>query len=267
MPLSKAESGRLISFTSDIAREAGAILKQGFTKVRHVRMKGKIDPVTEFDVRSEKFIKGAIQKTFPDHDILAEESGGEDKKSPYRWIIDPLDGTVNYAHEIPVYCVSVGIEYEGVCTVGVVYDPERDELFTAGRGLGAKLNNQHISVSSESRLDGAILATGFAYDIRTARKNNLGLFARMVKSAQAVRRLGSAALDLCWTACGRFDGFWELGLHPWDSAASIVIVQEAGGKVTQLDGGPYSIYNFGILASNGRLHRQMQKVLVRRRGR
>jgi len=266
MPLSKTESALLISFAGDIARGAGEILKDGFSKVRHVKMKGQIDPVTEFDVRSEKFIKSAIHREFPEHDILAEESGGEDKKSPYRWIIDPLDGTVNYAHEIPVYCVSIGLEYEGECAVGVVHDPERNELFTAGRNLGARLNGKKIVVSPETKLDGAILATGFAYDVRTVRKNNLGLFGRMVKNAQAVRRFGSAALDLCWTACGRFDGFWELGLHPWDAAAGLVIVEEAGGKVTQLDGSPYSIYNFGILASNTRLHRQMRKVLVQRKG-
>lgn len=265
MTLSKSETTQLISFSSEIAREAGAILKAGFTRVRHVKMKGKIDPVTEYDLRSEKFIKTAILKAFPDHEILAEESGLADAQSPYRWVIDPLDGTVNYAHEIPVYCVSIGLEYNGHCSLGVVYDPERDELFAAGRSLGAKLNGKKVAVSRESKLDGALLATGFAYDIRTARRNNLGLFARMVKNAQAVRRLGSAALDMCWTACGRFDGFWELGLHPWDTAAAIVVLEEAGGKATRLSGEAYTIYRPDILASNGRLHRQMQKVLVQRR--
>ena len=264
MSLSKSETAQLLSFAAKIAREAGGILRDGFSKVRHVKMKGKIDPVTEYDIRSEKFIKAAIQKACPDHEILAEESGMGETRSPYRWVIDPLDGTVNYAHQLPVYCVSIGLEYKGRCTAGVVYDPERDELFSAGRSLGAKLNGKKITVSPESKLDSALLATGFAYDVRTARRNNLGLFARMVKNAQAVRRLGSAALDLCWTACGRFDGFWELGLHPWDTAAALVILEEAGGKVTRLNGQPYSIYESDILASNSLLHQQMKKILVKR---
>lgn len=264
MSLSRSETGQLLTFAGMVAREAGGILRNGFSKVRHVKMKGKIDPVTEYDIRSENLIKAAIQETYPDHEILAEESGMGQTRSPYRWVIDPLDGTVNYAHHLPVYCVSVGLEYKGRCAVGVVYDPERDELFSAGRSLGASLNGKKITVSSTSKLDSALLATGFAYDVRTARRNNLGLFARMVKNAQAVRRLGSAALDVCWTACGRFDGFWELGLHPWDTAAALVILEEAGGKVTRMNGQPYSIYKSDILASNSLLHQQMKKILVRR---
>ncbi|MBU8933303.1 MAG: inositol monophosphatase [candidate division Zixibacteria bacterium] len=243
---------------------AGGILKAGFNRAISVKYKGRIDPVTEYDLKSERHIVSLITKKYPDHAILAEEGSGKGEQAEFRWIIDPLDGTVDYAHGFPIYCVSIGLEHEGKMIAGVVYDPERNELFRAAQHRGAFLNKKRIRVSSEKRLDRALLATGFAYDVATARKNNLGLFARMVKNAQAVRRLGSAAIDLCWLAAGRIDGFWELKLHPWDTAAALVIVEEAGGKVTQLDGEPYSIFAPDILAANPKLRRTMQKVLTRR---
>lgn len=262
--MTKRETAQFAGFAEELARGAGAILKRGFTRPFKIAYKGDIDPVTEQDLKSEKYITDKIRRRFPDHAILAEEGtgGGQPSGSSYRWVIDPLDGTVNYAHRFPVYCVSIGLEYEGEMVVGVVYDPERDELFRAGRSVGSFLNGRRISVSSEQRLDRALLATGFAYDVHKARRNNLGLFARMVKRAQAVRRPGSAAIDLCWLACGRLDGFWEFGLYPWDTAAGWLIVTEAGGKVSRIDGRPFSIDAPDILATNKRLHRAVRNVLT-----
>ncbi len=262
MAVSKKQIKQLLVSASDIALGAGEILKKRFDQQHKVRYKGRIDPVTEADLKSEKFIVSEINKRYPDHAILAEEGGGDDNGSVFRWVIDPLDGTVNYAHGFPVYCVSIAVEHENRIIVGVIYDPERDEIFTAGRGLGSHLNGHRIHVSSERKLQRALLATGFAYNVRTARKNNLGLFARMVKTAQAVRRAGSAALDLCWLACGRLDGFWEFYLHPWDTAAAKLMVEEAGGKVTQVDGKAYSVFHKNILASNARLHSALKKALT-----
>jgi len=195
--------------------------------------------------------------------VLAEEGTDRERESPYRWVVDPLDGTVNYAHGFPVYCVSIGLQFEDDSIVGVVYDPQQREMYSAARGLGASLNKKRISVSSEKNLKRSLLATGFAYNVGTARKNNLGMFARMMKHAQAIRRLGSAALDMCWVATGRLDGFWEYYLHPWDTAAAKVIVEEAGGMVTRIDGRPFSIFDKEILASNGNIHSSMKTVLGR----
>jgi myo-inositol-1(or 4)-monophosphatase len=262
MNISKKDTRELITCASDIALGAGEILRKGFKRRHNITYKGRIDPVTEYDLKSEKYIISRIRKKFPDHAILSEEGHGRKSDNSFRWIIDPLDGTVNYAHGFPVYCVSIAIEYENDMLVGVVYDPERDELFTAGKSLGAYMNRQKIHVSTEKNLERALLATGFGYNVKTARKNNLGLFARMVKTAQAVRRPGSAAIDLCWLAAGRLDGFWEFYLHPWDTAAGILIVEEAGGRVTRIDGRPYSIFHIDILASNGFLHKKMQNTLT-----
>jgi len=259
---SKSETRDLLKFASEIAREAGAVLKYGFSQRLSVRYKGRIDPVTQFDLKSEKLITSSITKQFPNHAILAEEGTDVEMKSAYRWVIDPLDGTVNFAHGFPIYCVSIAVEYNEQALAGAVYDPERDELFSAGFGMGSRLNGQKISVSSETKLERSLLATGFSYKVSTDRKNNIGLFGRMVKTAQAVRRPGSAAIDLCWLAAGRIDGFWELELHPWDTAAARLIVTEAGGKVTRMTGWPYSIFDRDILATNGHVHRAMKKVLT-----
>ena len=264
MAPSKKQLTELLRFAEDTARGAGDILKKRFNHAHRVRYKGRIDPVTEADVRAEKYIVSRLQKTYPEHSILAEEGSDRESRSPFRWVIDPLDGTVNYAHSFPVYCVSIAVEHRGRSVTGAVYDPERDEMFSAALGLGARLNGHRIRVTDEKRLDRSLLATGFSYSVATARRNNLGYFARMVKTAQAVRRPGSAAIDLCWLACGRLDGFWELHLHPWDTAAAMLIVTEAGGRVTRFDGSPYTIFYDEILASNGRIHQQMQAVLHRR---
>jgi myo-inositol-1(or 4)-monophosphatase len=251
----------MLRFAWEMAADSGQILKKGFMRGKDISYKGRIDPVTEYDLQSEKLITDRIRGAYPDHDLLAEEGSEVSHEAEFRWIIDPLDGTVNFSHGFPVYCVSIALEYRRRLVMGVVYDPEREEMFWAVDKSGAHLNDHPIHVTGEGRLHRALLATGFAYDIGTARRNNLGLFSRMAKKAQGIRRPGSAALDLCWLAAGRIDGFWELKLHPWDTAAALVIVREAGGRVTRLDGGRYSIFDKEILASNGRIHRSMSRVL------
>ncbi|HET6369571.1 MAG TPA: inositol monophosphatase family protein, partial [Nitrospiria bacterium] len=187
-------------------------------------------------------------------------SGGN---SPYRWIIDPLDGTTNYAHGFPCFCVSIGLEHEGNVLLGVVYDPIRSELFYAERGKGATLNGRRIRVSSTFSLSRSLLVTGFAYDIRISQENNIDHFTRFSMRSQGVRRTGSAALDLCYVASGRFDGFWEMKLHPWDVAAGSLIVKEAGGEISTFSGDPFYIDSKEILATNGKIHREMIAVLIR----
>lgn len=254
---------REIKFARETAFKAGAILRKGINNRRKVDFKGRVDLVTEYDLKSEKFITSEIAHVFPHHSILAEEGGETQRGRSHIWIIDPLDGTTNFAHDYPAFCVSIGLEVEGKMVLGAVYDPVHDELFHAVKGKGAFCNKRRIHVSSQDKLNRSLLATGFPYDIAESSVDNLDNFARMYKVAQGIRRGGSAALDLCYLACGRFDGFWELKLHPWDSAAGLVIVQEAGGKVTDFHGKKYSIYLQEILASNAKIHRQMQKILLR----
>jgi myo-inositol-1(or 4)-monophosphatase len=251
-----------LKFAKETAVKAGDILRKGRSKSHRVDFKGRVDLVTEYDLKSEKYITRHINRFFPYHSILAEESGETMKGHSHVWIIDPLDGTTNFAHDYPAFCVSIGLEVDGRNVLGVVYDPVHDELFYAVKGRGAYCNGKRIGVSSHNKLSMSLLATGFPYDIAESKIDNLDNFGRMYKHAQGIRRGGSAALDLCYLACGRFDGFWELKLHPWDTAAGIVIVREAGGRVTDFNGGKYSIYGDRILASNGKIHRQMQKVLL-----
>jgi myo-inositol-1(or 4)-monophosphatase len=239
----------------DAARGAGRLLREEIGGTRRIQHKRSvIDLVTEMDQRSEAFIVERLRGAFPDHAILAEESGATDGRSDYRWVIDPLDGTTNYAHGVPIFAVSVALERAGVVELGVGYDPSRDECFVAERGRGATVNGEAIRVSAIDGLDRALLVTGFPYDIRTTVETNLPEYAALSVRAQAVRRLGSAVLDLCWVACGRFDGFWELALGPWDMAAGGLIVSEAGGRVTNVRGGPWRLEGPGILASNGLIH-------------
>jgi myo-inositol-1(or 4)-monophosphatase len=245
----------------EVARAAGSVLREGVDKIAWIEHKGEINLVTEMDLKSEALIKERLGEKFPDHQIMAEESDIPETHSQFRWIIDPLDGTTNYAHGFPMFCVSMALEIDGSVGVGVVYDPMRDELFTATRGGGAFLNGKKIEVSKEAELDKSLLATGFPYDLRTSEANNFDNWNAMILRAQAVRRAGSAALDLCYTAAGRFDGFWELKLHPWDVAAGGLIVEEAGGMVTDLTCGPFSVYSQEILASNGKIHSQMSEIL------
>jgi len=261
--VTRTELIELTRFAKDLAVRAGGILRRGFAHSHRVVYKGRIDPVTEIDLKSEQYIIRTITKRYPHHSFLAEEGTGAGVVSEYRWVIDPLDGTVNFAHGFPVYCVSIALEYLGEVVLGAVYDPERSELFWGAKGGKAYLKDRPIAVSREKRLERALLATGFAYDIGHAKRNNLGLFARMAKKAQGVRRPGSAALDLCWLACGRIDGFWELKLHPWDTAAACLFVESAGGRISRLDGRPFAITDPDLLASNRHLHRSMKAVLDR----
>ena len=248
-------------FAIETARGAGALLKENVGKVGRIEFKGAVDIVTEIDRKSEELIMAAIGKTFPGHGILTEESPEVKQDSPYKWIIDPLDGTTNYSHGFPFFCVSIGFEEAGEVIFGVVYDPMLDELYTAEKGIGAALNGKKITVSAINDLGRGLLATGFPYDLRASKDNNLDFFSQFSLKAQAIRRAGSAALDLCYIASGRFDGYWEMKLRPWDVAAGALIVGEAGGRVTDFSGGPFSIYGRECLASNGLIHEDMVRIL------
>ncbi|MBI5874828.1 MAG: inositol monophosphatase, partial [Deltaproteobacteria bacterium] len=226
-----------------------------------IEFKGAIDIVTEMDTKAENLIIKTLKNTFPDHGILTEESQEQKTNSAYRWIIDPLDGTTNYSHGFPVFCVSIALEKNGEIILGVVYNPMLNELFTAEKGKGAYLNNKKIKVSAIAELNKSLLATGFPYDVRTSEQNNIANFANFAVKAQAIRRAGSAALDMCYVACGRFDGFWELKLKPWDTAAAMLIINEAGGMVADFKGNPFSFYSGETLASNGLIHVEMINIL------
>ncbi len=251
-----------MKLASEAARQAGEVLKEGLGKRKRIEYKGEINLVTEIDRRAERVIIRLIRASYPEHAILAEEGEGKEGRSGYKWIIDPLDGTTNYAHGYPCFCSSIALERNGEVILGVVYDPLRDELFSAEKGKGAYLNGKRISVSSIGRLIRSLLATGFTYDIKRDQRN-LKHFRNFILSSQAIRRDGSAALDLCYLGAGRFDGFWELKLSAWDVAAGALIVEEAGGRVTDFRGGKFSIYSREILASNGRIHREMIRILQR----
>jgi len=219
-----------------LAREAGAILRAGYSKEHQVNYKGVIDLVTEVDHQSEAFLLGEIRGKYPDHHIFAEESGIIQGNDDHIWYVDPLDGTVNYAHHVPIFCVSIAYASHGELTLGAVYEPMRDEMFAAERGGGARLNGKPIQVSTATELQKSLLVTGFPYDAWNTRQDNFANFVHFGKLTQGVRRLGSAALDLCYVAAGRFDGFWEMSLKPWDVAAGGLIAEEAGAKVTNVDG-------------------------------
>jgi myo-inositol-1(or 4)-monophosphatase len=221
--------------------------------------------VTEADYASEKAIIITIRKQFPDHHIFAEESGGSVLSAGYKWIIDPIDGTVNFAHGIPLNCVSIGIEKDGDLCMGAVYNPHLNELFFAEKGKGATLNDKPIRVSNETQTSKACLVTGFPYTYINMENGPLEVFERFIRKGVPVRRLGSAAIDLCWVAAGRFDGFYEHKLEPWDSAAGVLIVQEAGGKVTDFEGNDMSIYQHRVLATNAKIHEEMLDVINNRK--
>jgi myo-inositol-1(or 4)-monophosphatase len=248
---------------SAIAREAGALLMQHFHQHLKIEYKGDADLVTAADRASEVLIRERIQQQWPTHDILGEEQGLSDQGSEYRWYVDPLDGTTNFAHGFPVFCVSIALEHqalehqaqerEGERIAAVIYDPTRDELFSAERGRGAQLNGEAIHVSKTAALKESLLATGFPS--RKRHKNpNIYFYHQITLHSHGVRRAGSAALDLCNVAAGRFDGFWEFNLNPWDTAAGVLIVEEAGGKVTRFDGAPFEIDSRETVASNGLIH-------------
>jgi len=257
------ENREWLEFAEDVARGAGEILRRNYGKRQSIHYKGEINLVTDVDRQSEAYIMERIRSAFPEHGILSEESSEVTSPSPYRWIIDPLDGTTNYAHNYPCFCVSVAFERDGELLAGSVFDPLLSESFTAWAGGGAFLNGERIAVSTVIELRRSLLSTGFSYDVKQSTDNNLDFFREFVFTGQAIRRDGSAALDMCYLACGRFDGFWELKLKPWDTAAGLLILREAGGVATRLDGSAYDIHQPDILASNGRIHEQMMAVVRR----
>ena len=242
------------------ALSAGNMIKSRVGKTQHIRFKGAINIVTDTDVKAEKLIVKALKKAFPQYGILAEESYAKDKGTD-RWIIDPLDGTTNFAHGFPFFAVSIALEKAGEVIAGVVYDPMHQELFTAVKGKGAYLNNKKIKVSKVKKLSKAFLATGFSYDFKRKKDNNIDNFSRFLLASMAVRRAGAAAIDLCYVACGRFDGFWEMDLQPWDTAAASLIIKEAGGKITAFNGKKFDLYGDTTLASNGLIHKKMLKII------
>lgn len=251
----------MLDFAIRMARDAGGLLRDRLGTRLDVTHKGAIDLVTDVDLASEQLIRDAIATHYPRHQVLAEEGGLAETSSDYRWIIDPLDGTTNFAHGFPVFCVSIALEHRGETILGVVCDPMREELFACERGGRAVLNNKPIRVSSTKDLSFSMVATGFPYDVRTSKADNLDHWANFAKNAQALRRCGSAALDLCYVACGRFDGFWELSLNSWDMAAGALMVTEAGGRITDFGGGRFSIYKPEVIASNGLIHDSMIQVI------
>ncbi len=243
---------------SEIAREAGALLMEYFRQHVKVEYKGDADLVTIADRKSEILIRERIKKLWPAHDILGEEQGLIDTGSDYRWYVDPLDGTTNFAHGFPVFCVSMALEYKHQRIAGVIYDPTRDELFAAELGSGAYLNQERIQVSKTAKLSESLVGTGFPS--RKRHQNpNIHFYHQITLRTHGVRRAGSAALDLCSVASGRYDGFWEFNLNPWDTAAGVLIVEEAGGKVTDFHGGPFQIDSRETVASNGVLHQALLK--------
>jgi myo-inositol-1(or 4)-monophosphatase len=263
----------------EAALAAGRLQRQYFRTVIDIQKKGAIDLVTEIDLRVEREFRALIAERFPDHDVLGEENTGDSKTTPgvvsgidpagndsrcrFRWIIDPVDGTTNYAHGLALFCVSIALEIDGRTDVGVIYDPMADELFTAERGEGARLNGRRVSVSACPTIGDALMCTGFPYSVREKPGHLIAGFAEFMRISQAVRRLGSAALDLCYVAAGRFDAFYEESLHAWDVAAGALIVEEAGGRVSGTRGETFTPHAGHIVASNGHLHAVVLSTLDR----
>lgn len=242
----------------DAARQAGAIIKDYFHGSFKVDNKDTINNlVTEVDKLAEARIIKIIKEHFPGHSIISEEAGKLVQDSDYQWVIDPIDGTVNFAHGIPICCVSIGLQYKNKLKYGAVFNPILNEFFFAEKGKGAYLNDEPIHVSSKTEFKKACLVTGFPYKWPKTYENPLKVFERFIMEGLPVRRLGSAAIDLCWVACGRFDGFWEYNLNPWDIAAGYLIVEEAGGRITNFDGDPYDVNDKETLATNGLIHNDM----------
>jgi len=245
----------------EISREAGALLAQLFKRPQEISYKRPSDIVTEADRRSEALIIERLRTHFPRHGVVAEEGGGQKTASDYCWYVDPLDGTTNFAHGFPVFCVTLGLAYRDEVIAGVVFDPLRDELFTAERGSGAYLNSKRISVSKTADISSGLLATGFP-PFANNHYLNIQYYFRFTQLSHGIRRAGSAALDLCSVAAGRFEAFWELKLNPWDKAAGALMVTEAGGRVTDLLGRPFNLHGDEIFASNGLVHDRMRQVFT-----
>ena len=244
---------------------AGDIQLAGLGRNVRVDKKGAIDLVTEIDLEIERDFRKLVAERFPDHAVLGEEfgsSGDRDGAPPFCWVFDPVDGTTNYAHGLPIFCSSLALEIDGAIAVGAIYDPTRRELFTAERGQGAWLNGQPLTVSSTSTLIDSLLVTGFHYGIQRDPEELVSLFREFITRSRAVRRLGSAALDLCYVAAGRFDGYWESKIQPWDVAAGALIVEEAGGSVSTISGAPFRSRAGSVLASNGRIHHLMLETIA-----
>lgn len=256
----------MLNIAIEAAKEAGKFLKYSVGKVRNVETKKgeERNLVSEIDRGSEAKIINIIKRHFPNHAILAEESGASDTAADYKWIIDPLDGTTNFLHGVPVFSVTIGIERKGEVIAGVVYDPNLDELFTVEKGAGAFLNGRRLKVSRSTELINSLLVTGFPYDIASNPDHAVERFTAFLGAARGLRRFGSAALDLCYVAAGRFDGFWEVSLNPWDMAAGVLLVNEAGGQTTNFAGDPLNIYQKNVLASNGLIHNAMLEILKKR---
>lgn len=243
------------------ARKAGSILLENIGKIKKIEMKAKNSLLTEVDLNCERQIVEILRNEYPDHDLVAEEGSEYSSGSDYKWIIDPLDGTMNYAHGYPFFSVSIAVEKGNSVISGVVYDPVKDEMFTAESGKGARLNGKKISVSGSDRIEDSLLATGFLHEDEDLVRRNLVYFSDFIMKSRGVRRDGSAALDLAYVACGRYDGFWELGLHPWDMAAGAFIIKEGGGTVTNMSGGEFTHHKGEIVASNSWIHDQMLDIL------
>jgi myo-inositol-1(or 4)-monophosphatase len=244
-----------------IAREAGALLLHYFHQRVKIEYKGDVDLVTVADRSSEKLIVERVRAAWPGHDIVGEEGTRQETGAEYRWYIDPLDGTTNFAHGYPVFCVSMGLEHRGEMVAGVLYDPTRDELFAAEKGKGALLNGEPIHVSQTKRLNESLLGTGFP-SFKRHKNPNIHFYHQITLHSHGVRRAGSAALDLANVACGRYDGFWEFNLNPWDTSAGSLLVTEAGGKVTRFDGSAFQLDSKETLASNGLLHDEMMRAFA-----
>jgi len=259
------DPGDLLPFLEDVTEKAGEAVLSFFRGSFRVDLKdtrpGGIDIVTEADLASEGIILEAIGRTFPGHDILTEETITNDSGSRYLWLVDPLDGTVNFTHGLPMFCVSIALTEGGSLVAGMVYDPLRKERFSAVRSRGAFLNGRPIRVSGAKQLNASVVATGFPYDRAFSPENNVAEFTQIVTRVQGIRRYGSAAMDLAYVACGRLDGFWELKLKPWDQAAGMLLVQEAGGRVTDRGGDPTDPRTLSIVATNGLIHDQLVALL------
>ena len=256
----------MLEIAIDAARRAGLFLKENVGKIKNIEEKlgNEKNLVTEIDKKSEQIIVDILRRNYPSHQILGEEGGGQGEQSAeYKWVIDPLDGTTNYTHAFPVFCVSIGLEVKGEVVLGVLYDPNFDDLFWAEKGKGAYLNGKRLSVSKVSALKKSMLVTGFPYNINENPDHAIEHFVNFLKVSQAVRRMGSAAIDLAYVAAGRYEGLWEVNLQPWDMAAGVLLVTEAGGKVTGFSGKAASIYDHQILATNGLVHEEMVGVLAR----
>ena len=241
---------------------AGDIQIARFGKNVHVRKKSAIDLVTDVDLEVERMFRALVAERFPDHDVLAEEIEVASRGARHRWVFDPLDGTTNFAHGVPIFCASLALEIDGRAEVAAVYDPNRKELFTAEAGIGSWLNGERLTVSSSATMLESMLVTGFPYNVHEKADEFLKVFAQVLKTARAIRRLGSAAIDICWVAAGRMDGFWEASLKPWDTRAAALILEEAGGKVTSMTGAQWDPNAGDILATNGIIHEEVLRVLA-----